>query len=634
MTIFKKSLLTLSLAALCFSTVLVIFSMVFMNSLYYEVNTLGLKNTAKTLITAIGEDRIIDVFLNPAGGSVNLPVSADDAYRITLVDTAGYVLWDSHFTAGIVNHIDREEIIAALEGREASARRSSITSGGMKLIYYAQPVFHNGVTIGVFRISFYVPGFLTRVSPVIIPFVIFSVLLAIAAFWIIYIYSRSLAGSLGRLVNIAQLGMPLLSGPEAEEPVAQEFKSLEKTLRAMTLELNSRIEQAKAEGRRLEAILNGMSEALFAMDSFLRLHLINPRAREIFNLGNRDIASKGSVTLLEATRSTELVMAAKKALTSNTPLEMELTLHSEAEKHFQVYVSPLQAPGSQPNDLNARETSLQDAGGVVIVMQEITRLVRLERIRKDFVANVSHELRTPIQLIKGFSETLLDTVSGMGDNNEKKQITHFTEIISKNAAIMENLTNDLLILADLENNTVNARDMEELDVYLLVDEAVSSMQQIAINKQIEITVNCPEGLVAKLYGSLIIQALINLIDNSIKYSPAKSKIKVSAYLSDGETGDQKELILEVRDKGIGIPTEHLERIFERFYRVDKARSREAESGALSRPYAEGRLAGGTGLGLSIVRHIALLHNGKAEVESRAGEGSVFRIKLPQSSNQS
>jgi len=220
---------------------------------------------------------------------------------------------------------------------------------------------------------------------------------------------------------------------------------------------------------------------------------------------------------------------------------------------------------------------------------------------------VSHELRTPIQIIKGFSETLLDTVSDSEEKNENKQIIHFIEIIQKNANTMENLTNDLLILADLENGTPNVREPEELTIISLIDEAVSSVESQAKRKQIEIDVDCSGELRAKLYGSFIIQALINLIDNAIKYSQAKSKIWIKAYC-EGE-----ELLLEVRDKGIGIPNEHKERIFERFYRADRSRSREA---------------GGTGLGLSIVRHIALLHKGTAEVESRSAEGSVFRIRIP------
>ena len=587
MTIFKKSLLTLGLAALGFSVVFVVSILLFMNSLYYEINTASLRNTAKALMTAIGEDRITDIFTaNSVDPSfeIDLPVSGDEAYRLTLIDFSGNVLWDSHVAGGLVNHIDREEITAALEGREAGALRNSITTN-MKRLYYALPVFDsNNNTIGVFRLSFSVSGFGTRISSIILPFLLFSGLLAVFIFFAIFAYSRSLSASLGRLVSIAQAGAPLLSGPQAVENVAPEFRSLEKAMRAMTWELNARFEQAKAEGSRLEAILNGMSEAVFAMDFSLKLHLVNPKARELFSLPNRDIKT---MTLLEATRSTELVETAKKALSGGSPLETELTFHTGVEQCFQVYASPLSAVN----------------GGVVLVLQEITRLVKLERVRKDFVANVSHELRTPIQLIKGFSETLLETA---GEGN-KKQIIHFIEIIIKNAGIMENLTNDLLILADLENNTVNVRDTEELSIAPLIDEAVSSVEPQAKRKQIEIIVKCPQDLSAKLYGSFIIQALINLIDNGIKYSPSKSKLLISAC------EENEDLLLEVKDKGIGIPAEHLERIFERFYRVDRARSREA---------------GGTGLGLSIVRHIAILHKGKVEAESHAGEGSVFRIRIP------
>jgi len=596
MTIFRKSLLTLGLAAIGFFTVLIVSIMGFMNSLYYEINMAGLKNTANALITAIGADRIADIFTANAVDpslEVYLPVSAKDAYRLTLVNAAGNVLWDSHVTGGLVNHIDREEITAALEGRESGARRNSISTR-MKRIYYALPVFDGGGnSIGVFRLSLSVPGFAARISPIILPFLIFSCFMAIVAFWAIFAYSRSLSASLGRLVSIAQTGAPLLSGPEAVENVAPEFRSLEKAMRAMTWELNLRFDQAKSEGSRLEAILNGMSEAVFAMDSALKLHLVNPKARELFNLGNNDIKT---MTLLEATRSTELVETAKKAISGGAPIvETELTFRTGAEQCFQIYASPL--------------AGANGSGGVVLVLQEITRLVKLERVRKDFVANVSHELRTPIQLIKGFSETLLDTFSE-GNKENKKQIIHFIDIIRKNAGIMENLTNDLLILASLENGDGKIYDMDEQAVAPLIDEAVSSVEPQAKRKQIEIIKECPGSLSARLYGSFIIQALINLIDNGIKYSPPKSKVWVSACCSTKLNG---ELLLEVRDKGIGIPAEHLERIFERFYRVDRARSREA---------------GGTGLGLSIVRHIAMLHNGKAEAESHAGEGSVFRIRIP------
>jgi len=575
----------------------------------------NLRNTAKTIMTVIGNERITEIFQADAGIQISLPVSVYDAYRLTLITPSGYVLWDSHIADGLVNHIDREEVIAALEGREGSSMRDSISTR-MKRIYYALPVYDNFNNItGVFRLSVSIPGFGARVSPVFLPFAIFICLFIIAAFWLIIMYSRSLSMSLERLVSIAQTSSLLLSEPEAVEHAAPEFRSLEKALRAMTEELNLRLIQAKSEGSRLEAILNGMSEAVFAMDHALKLHMVNPRARELFNLGSRSIKN---MSLLEATRSAELAEIAKKAIACGAPFETELTFHTglallsdsetgikddkdggslpAGEVHFQVYASPLHmAP---------------DAAGVILVLQDITRLVKLEKVRKDFVANVSHELRTPIQLIKGFSETLLDTADSF-DGKSKKQVLHFSEIILKNAGVMESLTNELLVLADIENNSpVNERELKEEDIASIVNEAAVSVEPYAKKKQIEINIKCQDDLKARLFGSLVIQALINLLDNGIKYSSPKSALWLNAFVQNDV------LIFEVRDKGIGVSSEHLERIFERFYRVDRSRG-AADSGQRS-----------TGLGLSIVRHIALLHKGSAEAESTAGKGSVFRIKIP------
>ncbi|MCL2801984.1 MAG: ATP-binding protein [Treponema sp.] len=365
------------------------------------------------------------------------------------------------------------------------------------------------------------------------------------------------------------------------------LKNQEREVREIADEMNEHIKNAQSESSRLQVILNAMPEAVFAADNDLKLHLANPKARELFGLENL----KNDITLLEATRSTELVETAKKAIKANASLETELTFHKGEEQRFQVFASPL---GNNT--------------GVVIVLLNITRLAKLERIRKDFIANVSHELRTPIQLIKGFSETLLDSV-------KDKQNLHFVDIIRKNTTTMENLTNDLLMLAELENTGINTRSMEEIKIASIVNDSVSSLEPQAKKKLIEINVKCGEELTATLYGSLMILALINLIDNGIKYSPPKSKLWVSAFIENDE------LIFEVKDKGAGIPAEHLEKIFERFYRVDRARSRTIQT----------EYARGTGLGLAIVRHIALLHNGKAEAESYAGEGSVFRITIPVSS---
>jgi two-component system phosphate regulon sensor histidine kinase PhoR len=301
------------------------------------------------------------------------------------------------------------------------------------------------------------------------------------------------------------------------------------------------------------------------------------------------------MSLLSFSRSVELEEAAQKVLATGRPFELTIRRYiSGTEQSFQVFAAPLAA-------------SSPEAGrGVVIVLGDISRLVKLEQVRKDFAANVSHELRTPLQVIKGFAENILD--SSMDNKGEiyKEEISRFAEIIRKNAQTMENLTNDLLTLVSLEDGA-HRPPMEETDVAGLIAEAACMVEIAARKKNISIETSCPPDLSAKLYGSYIVQALVNLLDNGIKYSGADSRIRVSAFL-EGE-----QLVIEVKDKGIGIPAEHMGRIFERFYRVDQARSREA---------------GGTGLGLSIVRHIALIQTGSAAAESHAGEGSVFRLRLP------
>jgi two-component system phosphate regulon sensor histidine kinase PhoR len=205
-------------------------------------------------------------------------------------------------------------------------------------------------------------------------------------------------------------------------------------------------------------------------------------------------------------------------------------------------------------------------------------------------------------VIQGFAENILNCPP-----DEHGQILHFAEIIRKNARAMDNLTNDLLTLVSLENPNAERPPLEETAVNFIIKEAVDMVTVAAKEKNISISVSCPPDLKVLAYSSLLIQAIVNLLDNSIKYSGKESPVKVRAF----QEGEQ--LIIEVKDKGIGIPAEHIDRIFERFYRADKSRSREA---------------GGTGLGLSIVRHIALLHRGNVEAESHTGEGSTFRLKLP------
>jgi len=608
MTSLKKNLILPGCIILGLSAVLIISVLGFMNSLYYDTTTKALVNTAHTLFAMSGEDDLREFFSNGNGDNNDedfsqLLESIQDAgiFRLTLIDTSGDVLWDSSVEGRMVNHSDRSEVRTALGGLDGVSRRQSISTG-MKQIYAAIPVYGNNGVIGVFRLSCTVPGFWKRIAPVALSFISFSVFIIITILSIIAVFYRSVSVSLKRLSGIAlnASGEGLYREPYSGIAVSadvDEIITLENALLGMEKELKNRIEQAKDEGLWLQAILNGMSEAVFALDGNLKIKLANPQARSLFHIDDRI-----DLSLLQATRSAELETAAGKVLSEGKSQETEFTLRtgnidSRAEQLFRVFIGPLANPVQKQPDR-----------GVIIVMEDITRLARLEKVRKDFVANVSHELRTPIQLIKGFSETIMDTSPDEFANpGNREQFLHCMEIIRKNAGTMENLTNDLLILASLENGDKNRPEMNVQPLSPLLAEAVSSVEVPAGEKKITITVDCSADLQAKVHGPFIIQALINLLDNAVKYSQKKSQVWVRAYSSG------QDIVFEVQDNGIGIPAVHLGRLFERFYRADKAHSRES---------------GGTGLGLSIVRHIALLHNGTAEVESYAGEGSIFRIKIP------
>jgi two-component system phosphate regulon sensor histidine kinase PhoR len=627
-TVFGKSLLILSAAALGLSFFFVAFSLILMDSLYNKTVARNLADTARALQAALGDFQA-GFFSPESPGPVSGGLPEPGPYRVTLTGIDGRVLFDSRYDpATLDNHRDRPEIRAALAGREGNSRRRSDTAG-VDFFYAALPVYGPGAAgdaapIGAFRLSLPVPNFRTRVLTAALSRWYLPALFILAALGAVYLFSRSLARSFQGLVRLSQTVSAESHdhrGPEAPISDIREFVLLEEALLSMAAELKERIRQAREERRRLEAVLNGMNEAVLAMDDRLRLRLVNPRARLLFRIPEPDSGGPaGGLSLLEATGSTELEKTALRVLAERAPLESELRLHHTGEARrtpeagfrrelcFRVFAGPL--AGAEGN-----------AEGVVMVLEDITRLVRLEEVRRDFVSNVSHELRTPIQLVKGYAETLLDSfpepsaetsvdrlvLSASSPGGETfSSLRRGIEIIAKNARTMENLTNDLLSLAALEDGG-RGPEMEDRNIAEILEEAAVSVRPLAEKKEMILTLDCPPELSARVNGSLLIQAVINLLDNALKYSPAGSTVRLAAGAAAGE------LLVEVGDEGPGIPAGHLERIFERFYRVDRARSRET---------------GGTGLGLAIVRHIALLHRGKAEAESHAGEGSVFRIRLP------
>ena len=369
-------------------------------------------------------------------------------------------------------------------------------------------------------------------------------------------------------------------------------------LQELVKELAAKAKAAEDEELKLSVIFNSLFEGVVALDNELKVTLANPRICSLLDYASEKDSCDDvcGMTLLSFSRSMELEAAARQVLETGKPCELTIRRYSAGiEQHLRAFAAPLE------KTLNETHGKYKPQG-VVIVLADIGQLVKLEQVRKDFAANVSHELRTPLQVAKGYLENLLE--SKLDDKNE---IRRFVEIINKNILTMENLTNDLLTLVSLEAEGAAQPAMEEASIAALVEQAVSMVEMQAKKKNITIESSCDDNLSAKLYGQLIIQALVNLLDNGIKYSGDRSVLRIDAFKND------EQIIIVVKDEGQGIPAEHMGRIFERFYRGDRSRNRETK---------------GTGLGLSIVRRIALLHKGSIEVESHAGEGSLFRLRLP------
>jgi two-component system phosphate regulon sensor histidine kinase PhoR len=341
------------------------------------------------------------------------------------------------------------------------------------------------------------------------------------------------------------------------------------------------------QGTQQEAVLGSMIEGVLAIDARQRIIGINRAASELLGI---DLDSAVSRSLPEVVRHPDLRRFALTAIDCRAPVEDDLVLRGNGERTIRM-----------------RGTALRDMtgeGGAVIVLNDITDTQRLETIRRDFVANVSHELKTPITSIQGFVETLLD---GAADDAADRR--RFLEIVARQAERLSAIIDDLLALSRIEQSE-GAGDLplESTSVGRVLGAAVADCGPRAREKAIRLELACDDGLMADVNSPLLEQAVINLIDNAIQYSDAGSAIWIEAA-----EGHEDTVSLRVRDEGCGIAAEHLPRLFERFYRADRARSRRL---------------GGTGLGLAIVKHIAQAHGGSVSVESVLGRGSTFTIQLP------
>ncbi len=511
--------------------------------------------------------------------------------RLTIMLPDGTVVADNWAEKlgleAIENHANRPEFQSALKGNPIFIRRYSDTVK-TEMLYYAVPVEIDGKLAAILRFSFPLTRFHEQMSSVrnfLLSFALLAILLLMP---LAYAISRSVLSPIEQLrLNAGKLAAGNLS--EKIVPSGSlEFEDLARDFNIMADQLKQKIQNIEQQHDRTEALLSKMVEGVLAIDRRGKAVFANTAFCKMVGLSQERIQGR---SYLEITRSDQLSDYITALLREDMPLEAkEITLFGpDEEKNFAVQASRIQE--DHP-----------DAGLVLLVFHDITRIKKIEQVRKDFVANVSHELRTPLTALKGSTELLLD--GGYAKPEESKK---FLEIMDKQLRNMQNLVTDMLNLAAVEETGSGLR-REMVELNDLVEDILSLIRPMAEKNNQKFLVQMPhEKILLNVDPSQITDALMNLLDNALKYTQEGGTIELTVRT------EQENLILQVRDNGPGIPFNQISRIFERFYRIDKSRSREM---------------GGTGLGLAIVKHAIENHGGTVSVQSEPGSGSLFTLVLP------
>ena len=522
--------------------------------------------------------------------------------RLSIIRPDGVVAADSHYDISLLdNHADRPEVRRALAGTPTySVRRSDTLK--LDMLYYALPVLQSGEIAWVIRTSVPMQD-ITAVRRTIRSSVsvIGLIILSIASIFSLLIHRRT-SEPLERIRIAAnhyakgELEYPLtIDGPPGIRDMAEDMRS-------MARELITRINLMTRQRNELEAVFSSMVEAVLVLDENLVIKAINPAACSLAGYPREEALNR---LLIEVFRNSELRDFAADILSERQPMEREIVfsmpvvtgkpVHGGRRERF------LQVHGSIFKKGNLGQIDTVSHYRILLVLHDISELKRLEQIRKDFVANVSHELKTPITSLKGYVETLLD-----GAIDEKETAVEFLRVVASQTERINAIVSDLLSLSRLEQGGA-ALETEDVPIRGMVESALRVCRRKAEERNIRLELVCPDDIMIHVNSLLIEQALVNLVDNAIKYSENDARVMVRVEKRDGI------LSVAVEDSGCGIPEKDIPRLFERFYRVDRARSREL---------------GGTGLGLAIVKHIAWAHKGDVSVESAEGAGSVFTISIP------
>jgi len=513
--------------------------------------------------------------------------------RFTVVLPSGAVIGDTWETPqNMDNHASRPEIVGALASGTATSRRFSNTLQ-QNVVYVAVAVKRDAQPVGLVRAAIPLARMEAQVARIRTEFSVIGGIVALLALGVTLAISRQY----GRKMDELKQGAARLAEGELAHrlpiPDSEELGGLAESLNRMAAQLESRLQTVVSQRNQLEAVLSSMLEGVIAVSRDERIISINQAAAKWFDIDPEKVRGR---SIPEAIRNLAIQKFVTRSLQGRTPVEDDITVFRNGERVLNIKSAPLLEVGPEPT-------------GMLIVFSDVTQLRRLEDMRRDFVANVSHEIKTPLTAIKGFVETLHQNTDATPEEAER-----FLGIISKHVDRLNTIIEDLLMLSRIENEGERGDlKREKARLHHIFQNALQICRPQADEKRIRIELGGDEELSAMVDPVLFEQAMVNLLDNAVKYSDPAKTVRILARTVDHE------IQIQVQDHGIGIEKKHLPRLFERFYRVDKARS---------------RAAGGTGLGLAIVKHIAQAHGGRVTVESSLGEGSLFTIHLPRDSEHS
>jgi len=507
--------------------------------------------------------------------------------RVTLILPNGKVTADSREDASVMdNHSDRPEVVAALEGKLGVSERYSFTLKA-DFIYSALPVYDKqGKIVYILRTGYPLTGVQKEAknanTALLLTVVFFTVVILVLGYMALKNLTKPVSDISSAAEKISKGDFSQKLYPAGDD----ELKILAESLNSMAKQLDEKLDIIGEQDKLQQVVLKSMKEGILAVDYEERILLLNETAAEILGINDSNAIGK---TLQEVVRVSEIQKFFLKLLSEGNPQETEILLQHEKDKF-------LQLSGTLLYDIDNK------ALGALVVFNDISNLKYLDTLKKDLVANVSHELRTPVTTIKGFIETLKE-----GAIDDPENAGRFLDIIAKHINRLNMLIDDLLILAKLEEKPDEIK-MDVDNISAVLGSVIEDYEFKAGEKKIKIKIECDDKLTGKINKHLIEQAIGNLVDNAIKYSDKKTNIEVGAFMKNDQ------LQIYVKDEGYGISDDHIPRLFERFYRVDKGRSRDE---------------GGTGLGLAIVKHIVNTMNGTIDVESKPGKGTRFTLNIPQ-----